>query len=304
MIPFHTLSIDDKDLVQRCVFPSEMRICDLSFMNLVCWQFLYNTEVAFYKNFLLFRFYSDGHLAYLVPVGNGNYKEVLSDMMEDAKQQGHPFLMLGVCESSFAMLDEAMPGYFYATSDRYYSEYIYSRQTLSTLAGKKLQAKRNFVNRFINQHPNYQFSALTPNLFAQCLELDSQWMENKEFENEEERIDSQHERRALENAFKYWNNLSAQGGVLSIDDEIVAFTYGSPINHDTFDVCVEKANTQYEGIFQTINRDFVRSLPKQYVHINREEDMSIPGLRNSKLSYHPEILLHKYAVMTKHPLGM
>lgn len=304
MIPFHTLNIEDKTLIQQYVFPSEMRICDLSIMNLVCWQFLYNTEVAFYKNFLLFRFYSDGHLAYLVPVGNGNYKEVLSDMMEDAKQHGHPFLMLGVCEASFAMLDEAMPGYFYATSDRHYSEYIYSRQTLSTLAGKKLQAKRNFVNRFVNQYPNYQFSALTPNLFAQCLELDSQWMKNKEFENEEERIDSQHERRALENAFKYWNHLSALGGVLSINDEIVAFTYGSPINHDTFDVCVEKADTRYEGIFQTINRDFVRSLPEQYVHINREEDMSIPGLRHSKLSYHPEILLHKYAVMTKHPLGM
>lgn len=304
MIPFHPLTIQDKTLVQQYVFPSNIRICDLSFMNLISWRFLYDTEIASYKDFLLFRFHTEGHLAYMMPVGTGNYKEILTELIDDATHLGHPFLMLGVTDTAFAILDEAMPGYFYATSERHYSEYIYARQALSTLAGKKMQSKRNFVNRFTSQHPNYEFRPLIPALFDRCLQLDSQWMASKAFDTEEEKRDSLYERKALENAFQYWPHLNAQGGVLLIDNEIVAFTYGAPINHDTFDVCVEKADTTYEGVFQTINRDFVRSLPEQFVHINREEDMDIPGLRSSKMSYHPETLLHKYAVMTKHPLGM
>lgn len=83
----------------------------------------------------------------------------------------------------------------------------------------------------------------------------------------------------------------------------MAFTYGAPINYDTFGVCVEKADTAYEGAFATINREFVRSLPPQFTLINREEDLGIEGLRRSKLSYQPEILLSKYTVMTKHPFS-
>ena len=303
MIPFRPLTVQDKLLVERYVFPSEMRICDLGFVNLISWQFLYDTEIAVYKDFLLFRFYTDGHLAYLFPVGNGNYKEVVEAMMEDANALGHAFLMLGVCEADFAKLDASMPEHFYRTSDRCYFEYIYLRQSLATLSGKKMQAKRNYVNRFINQYPNYAFKHLTPDMFAKCLELDRYWMQSKRFETIEEEKESANERAALENAFRYWTSLNAQGGALYVGNEIVAFTYGSPINHDTFDVCVEKANTQYEGVFQMVNREFVRSLPEQYIHVNREEDMCISGLRSSKLSYHPELLLGKYAVMTKHPLG-
>ena len=99
-ISFHPLTPADKSLVQERVYHTECRNCDLNFMNLVSWRFMYDTEVALHRDFLLFRFKADGHLAYLAPVGTGNWKAVLHDMMADAAQLEHPFLMLGVCENA------------------------------------------------------------------------------------------------------------------------------------------------------------------------------------------------------------
>ena len=81
-----------------------------------------------------------------------------------------------------------------------------------------------------------------------------------------------------------------------VDGKVVAFTYGGPINYDTFDVCCEKADIDYDGAYAMINREFVRRLPEQYVLINREEDLGLEGLRKAKLSYQPKVILDKYTI--------
>ena len=95
----------------------------------------------------------------------------------------------------------------------------------------------------------------------------------------------------MENVFTHWQQLDAIGGSIFVDGRMVAFTYGAPVTHDTFDVCVEKANRRIDGAFNIINQQFADHLPEQYVYLNREEDMGLEGLRKSKLSYHPHILL-------------
>ena len=71
----------------------------------------------------------------------------------------------------------------------------------------------------------------------------------------------------------------------------MAFTFGAPINANTFDVCVEKADVTVEGSYTMINYEFANHIPEQYSFVNREEDLGLEGLRKAKLSYYPEILL-------------
>ena len=302
-IPFHPLTLADRDWVQQRVYSTDCRNCDLNFMNLISWRFLYDTEVADYEGWLLFRFKADGHLAYLAPVGTGDWRAILSEMIADAVSQGHPFLLMGVCENSLRRLDVAMPDYFYASADRAYTDYIYRRESLATLAGKKLQPKRNFANRFAKLYPDYEVLPLTVELIPQCIELDAQWVDSKAVETEAGRYTYEAERRSLLTAFEHWVELGGQGIVVRVEGQIVAFTYGAPINHDTFGVCMEKADTRYEGAFAIVNREFARRIPEQYIYLNREEDLGIEGLRRAKLSYQPEYLLQKYTVMTKHPFS-
>ncbi len=302
-IDFHPLSVADSHDVQRAVRSTDFRNCDLNIVNLVGWRFHYGTETAIHDGSLLFRFRVNGHLAYMAPLTTADWAPALRAMLDDADRQGHPFLMLGVCENSLEKLEAAMPGYFYANCERDYADYVYERTKLETLSGKKLQSKRNYVNRFAANFPQWNASPLTEADIPQCIELEQKWETRKRDMAPDELSALEEERRAMLTVFDHWNELPVTGCVLRVGEQIVAFTYGGPVNHDTFDVCVEKADTAFEGSFAMINREFVRILPQQYVYVNREEDLGMEGLRRAKLSYHPFQLLHKYSVMTKHPLG-
>lgn len=153
----------------------------------------------------------------------------------------------------------------------------------------------------MREHPDYQYRALEAADIPQCLALEKQWQENKK--DEGQRTEAyENELRSMHYVFDHWEELGGQGGVLLDGGQVLAFTFGAPINYDTFDVCVEKADARVEGAYAMINREFVRHLPPEYLWINREEDLGIEGLRKAKLSYQPHVLLLKHAVMLKRPM--
>ena len=294
-IPFRPIDLSDCQTVQQKVYTTECRNCDLNFMNLMSWRFLFETELAFHKGWLLFRFKYAGHFAYLPPIGEGDWSDIMAEMQADADVHGEPFCMMGVCEHSLQRIHETMPGRFVSEFDRSFTDYVYARESLVHLAGKKLQPKRNHINRFVKSYPDYEFQTLTSAVFQECLDLVRKWHERKD-QVDGARLTLEEEYNAMKFTFDHWNELAGIGGVLRVNGRLVAFTYGAPINYDTFDVCVEKADVDYDGAFTMINREFARSLPDKYLYVNREEDLGIEGLRKAKMSYQPTVLLHKYIV--------
>ena len=303
MIAFKPIDLSDKETVQKYTLCSPRRNCDLSFVNLYSWRFLYQTEIAEMDGFLLFRFYADGQLAYMMPVGEGSdIRPVIEALMEDAKSQGALFRLLGVCANMRAELENAFPDRFNFVSDRDYADYIYLRSDLSTLKGKKFQAKRNHINRFRNTYPDYEYAPITPDRIRECLDLEAEWCKVNNCDQQE---GTGNERRALVYALHNFEVLGLTGGILRVNGKIVAFTFGMPINHETFGVHVEKADTTIDGAYAMINYEFANRIPEQYIYINREEDLGIEGLRKAKLSYQPVTILEKYmACLKSHPMDM
>ena len=163
------------------------------------------------------------------------------------------------------------------------------RSDLAELKGKHYQPKRNHVNKFRKEY-RYNYEPLTPDLIPVCLQFESEWcMKHGYIENENIR----NERRALTYALHHFEELDLTGAVISVDGKIAAFTFGAPISHNTFGVHYEKADINIDGIYSAINQEFASHLPEQYIYLNREEDLGIPGLRQAKLSYHPVLLLEK-----------
>ena len=147
-LDFNPITVDDKKTITSFTLSSPLRNCDLAFSNMCSWRFLYQSEFAVYKNFLLIRFRIEdkNRIAYMRPIGNGDFKDALLQLEEDSWQHGHPLLMLGVTPVSKDLLEEAFPGEFTYIPERDYFDYIYLREDLATLKGKKFQAKRNHVN--------------------------------------------------------------------------------------------------------------------------------------------------------------
>ena len=296
MIPFHPLDLQDRDTVLKYTLRSVRRNCDLSFSNLYSWQSRYRTEVAEYGGHLLFRFRAGERLAYMMPVGTGEVKPVIDAMMEDAGAMGQQLLLLGVCSYMRVKLETSFPGKFEFIGERDYFDYIYLRADLAGLKGKRFQPKRNHINKFRSLYPDYEYKALTADMVPECLRLENLWCRTND-RAEDEAL--QAERQSMTAALSHIDELELLGGTLWVDGRLVAFTYGAPVNADTFDTCVEKADTSYEGAYALINWEFAKSIPEQYIYVNREEDLGLEGLRKAKLSYHPEMLLEKYAVVLR-----
>ena len=293
-LDFHPLSLSDRELVWRYTENAGRRNCDLSFANLYAWWTLYHTEIAEWGGFLLFRFQTDGHLAYLMPVGTGDWRAVLRQLKEDACRLSHPLLVIGVCEEQLSLVRDCMEGHCWQSENREHADYLYLRESLAALSGKRLQPKRNHVNRFMRLYPDCRYEDLTDEHVPACMELAERWALNHAGKAEQRAVAAETE--AIRRALSRRSELGITGGVLRMGGRVVAFTYGAPICNDTFDVCVEKADMAYEGAYAVINKEFASRLPERFVYVNREEDLGVEGLRKAKLSYQPVRLLKKYSV--------
>ena len=302
MISFKDITLADKNTITSFTMKSDRRNCDLSFSNLCSWRFLYDTKFAVVDNFLVFKFWAGEQLAYMMPIGTGDLKAILRKLIEDADKEKQSFCMLGVCSNMRVDLETTLPSQFVFTEDRDYADYIYLKSDLSTLKGKKFQSKRNHINRFRNTYPDYEYTPITPDRIQECLDLEAEWCKVNNCDQQE---GTGNERRALIYALHNFEALGLTGGILHVNSKIVAFTFGMPINHETFGVHVEKADTTIDGAYAMINYEFANRIPEQYIYINREEDLGIEGLRKAKLSYQPVTILEKYmACLKSHPMDM
>ncbi|MBP5677859.1 MAG: DUF2156 domain-containing protein [Bacteroidales bacterium] len=299
MMEFKEITADAKSEIQAVTFRSGLRNCNFTFANLVGWQPEFGTCYCIYEDALVLRYCFDGQNAYLVNSAQTPSVELVDALWEDAASRGEDLLLMGLEDDWAQELHSRFPGISTITPRRNRYDYLYLREELVRLAGKHLKSKRNHCNRFVEEHPDYEYRPLTPDLFGDCLALVEHWSEVSEHENPSYGDSLSAEKRVLLRFFANWQKLDMLGGAIFANGRMVAFTLGAPVTTDTFDICVEKADRNINGAFNIINQQFAEHLTSQYRYINREEDMGLEGLRKAKLSYHPHQLLSFNVVTIK-----
>ena len=184
---FKPITIDDKESITAYTYPGTYLNCDYAFANMCSWRFLYDSVFTIQDNFLLIRFYVEDkgrkHLGYMFPVGNGDLKHAIHLMEADSESMGHPLAILGITPEAKNQLNEAFPNDFNFSAERDFFDYVYLREELQTLKGKKLQSKRNHINKFRKQY-NYTYLPITPDIISQCMELERVWFQANDTESD------------------------------------------------------------------------------------------------------------------------
>ena len=299
MIEFKPVRLEDKQTIERYTMPSGIYNCDLAFANMYCWQAMYRSAWAEIDGFLVIRFQIGGgeKIGYMQPVGEGDFARIIPALREDAHAHGQRLRIIGLTDEGREMVRNMHAGLFAFESDRGMEDYVYNADDLRNLTGRRYQPKRNHINRFMAEYPDFRYEQLTRERFGECMQLEREWRRAHEGHTSELCA----EQRAMQRAFEHFEELEMIGGCIYVGDKLIAFTYGSAVNDHTFDTHVEKADTDYDGAFTIINKLFAQHLPARFTMINREEDLGIDGLRQSKLSYHPAVIQHKYAAIHLHP---
>ncbi|MDR0886327.1 MAG: phosphatidylglycerol lysyltransferase domain-containing protein [Clostridiales Family XIII bacterium] len=183
--------------------------------------------------------------------------------------------------------------------DRDNSDYVYHKMDLIELKGRAFHKKKNHLNYFLNNYPEYEYVTLTSDMQHLANDFIREFNERKDLQDPHERMLLDMEEEAMRDVFGKIEDIGLLAGAILIDGKIQALSLGGRIGEYSVVCHVEKANIEYRGLYQLINREWCRHLPEEIRLVNREEDMGLPGLRKAKTSYQPCCMVDKYTALIK-----
>lgn len=291
MIPFHKLKLSERDQYNAILFEDAARGCEYSFANQVLWG---RQQAAFLHGCVAIFSHFDGRSVYPFPIGQGDRKRVVEEILEDARERGLPCRITGILPGEWEKLEAWFPGRFHRRCYRDGFDYVYDINDLADLRGRRFQKKRNHFNRFAAEHPEYVVKPLDGENLPVAKKLVEDWYSRRI--QEDPQGDYMLERVAIHKAFENFQRLQMEGLLLLDGGEAIAMTMGSQMGKDTFDIHFEKAKEGIDGAYAAINCEFARYLRLKHpeaAYLNREDDMGLEGLRKAKLSYNPHHMVEK-----------
>lgn len=282
----HPLSLRDHPLVNRALRTFPPVISELTFTNLYAWRQTRPILLDTFKDTLLiFMETKEGLILEGNPVGPASLAEVIA---------GYGGRIRGVDRFPAALLaGVTLPGEAMIIVDRDNADYVYRRENLALLAGGNFTKKRNHVNQCLAAYP-CRYEEITPETVDECLDMQERWCAARDCRGEP---GLSGENQAIEETLRHYREFGLIGGAIRIDGRIEAFTVGEALNATTAVCHFEKAMPQFAGLGQLINQWFAGKSLGEFLFVNREQDLGIPGLRQAKESYHPDHLVEKVRIV-------
>ena len=291
---FHSPTLADKEWVLKAFNEGQTDCCEYCFGNIFMWSQIYENKICNDNSVFVSADFTDEPV-FCYPIGNGDKKATINRLIKFAEEKGITLEFYGMTEKDKDELNLLFPEKFEITETRDYFDYLYRTEDLASLAGRKYHSKRNHISYFEKTF-DWKYEPINEQNINECLLLNEHWKRLNQEKNPEEILN---EHIAIKRALQNYFDLGLEGGILTIENEIVAFTFGEKLNDNTFCTHVEKAYGNIRGAYQMINREFARQLCDRYEYINREDDTGSEGLRRAKLSYHPHRLVIKYCAKFK-----
>ncbi len=295
MLQFKEIEIEDKALVESVLKNHPRHSLEYNFTTLFIWGNIINMKICYHGGWLYVSAKKDNP-SFLFPAGTGDIKVALDTLLGYCEENGFLMNFHSLSKEEAELLDSIYPDCYTFVENRNSADYVYSEERLRTLKGKKLSSKRNHINKFIEENPDWCYEDMTESNIEEAINMHKVWCQRSGCAENKSLAD---ETCAVRLAFKYFKPLGLKGGILKANNEVVAFSIGDPLNDNTFLVHIEKAHPHIRGAYPMINQQFVIHNCGGYEFINREDDTGDEGLRKSKLSYQPYAIITKFDAIRK-----
>ncbi len=295
MMELEAIQLQDKDWMKPLIKEADMAGCHQSFANIYAWSKVNEKQIGRINDYLIVKVNVNSKKPiYFYPAGKGDLTPVIEAMKQDAVERGQVLRFDGLSPENMESLDALYPKQFKYKRVRDNFDYVYLIEKMVSLAGKKLSAKRNHINKFVRSY-KWEFEEITPENIDECWAMNKEWA----IENDVEENDSLAEETcAVKRMIKNFFEIGLEGALIRVDGKVVAYTMGETLNSETYVIHVEKAFADIQGAYPMINREFMALINERYpelVYVNREEDVGDSGLRRAKKSYRPDKMEEKYA---------
>lgn len=293
MLTFEPVNADNLLKISEFLKYKLSRTSDYTIGAIYMWREFYETRYTICEDMLLFQVKFAGRTTFTFPIGTGSLSKAMNALKEYCRFHEQPLWFCTIPEEALPVLVEEYQGNVPCTPSRDWADYLYQAEDLASMAGRRFSGQRNHINKFKNLYPDYTYQRITPKNLPRVIDF---LMDYEKNHAKESTLAQEELNRTLE-LMPYLDKFNLPGGFIEVSGTIVAMAVGEVLN-DTLYCHIEKANREYEGSYQMIVKEFSSDMMSYDIkYINREEDVGDPGLRTSKLSYHPIQLLDKYCVL-------
>ncbi|HEY5466114.1 MAG TPA: phosphatidylglycerol lysyltransferase domain-containing protein [Clostridia bacterium] len=295
---FRAFTIDDQTLYNAYHTLSGSRLSDMCFNSRIAWEPGFHYRHAVVEG--AFCLISDGGVFTIphmvMPLGTygpDGLAAILDKVLPIFEARGWPMTMMYIDESKLPVVQSLESrGFTVRTScNPDFSDYLYDGESLRSLTGKALHAKRNHMNRFLRDYPDYDYKRIEASDGPACLSIVREWCEEKEIDRFDLRLSDY---VPIQRIFEHFDRLDVRGGVIRMGDSVHAFALGSMLPDGGAVIHFEKADYRFNGLYAVINNTVLCMEFPDAVQVNREEDMGMEGLRKAKQSYMPIAMADKY----------
>jgi uncharacterized protein len=291
---FKNLELNDKEEFEKITKKFDL-FSDYNFISLWVYNVENDSRISILNENIVIRFrdYITNEPFYSF-LGNNKVENTINKLLELSRMEGFESKLKLIPEINIK--DLLNQNKFIISEDRDNFDYIASVEDLANLFGDEYHSHKNLVNYFNKTYTSCHINKLNlldPAIHDQILKVFYTW----ELKKDKKRDETIHELSAIQRILRDVNDFDLISLGVYDKEELVGFIIASLEQKNYAIGHFIKADFEYKGIFYLLNHELAKILKeKEYKHFNMEQDLGIPGLRNSKELWNPTHFLKKYII--------
>ena len=272
--------------------------CECSFVNLYAWREVYRSVFARIDGRLLVMARNVGILMF--PFGARFAPAEMERVRQAASAaSGRPLIWGDVPSDYIETHGEALAALYHIDSMDSDEDYLYRTENLAAVKGHCHQNTRRLLRHFEHEVPGSRLEPVSPPDAAALMALALRLQQEHPVDGAEQ------ERVALVCALEHFGELGLEGRkLLDGQGNLLAFSVWSFVTPSVADVHFEKALRHQPGATQAVRIGVARALLGRAEGINLEQDLGVPGLRQSKRSFCPDQMLKRHLLRPRGEGGL